>query len=47
VRGAIGKTAYGYTDRHLGLREVIGNKGGSLSNRLRTVLTTRDKPRLN
>ena len=29
---------YDYTDKHLGPREMIGNKGGSLSNRLRAAL---------
>ena len=32
------KAAYTYTDKHLGLKKQIGNKGGSLSNRLRAVM---------
>jgi hypothetical protein len=35
---SINKAAYAYTDKHLGLKERVGNKGGSLSNRLRAVL---------
>jgi hypothetical protein len=38
VRAALNKTAYGYTDRHVGLREVVGNKGGTLSNKLRAIV---------
>ena len=34
----INKAAYSYTERHLGPKEEIGNKGGSLSNLLRLVL---------
>jgi hypothetical protein len=34
------KVAYDYTDKHLGPREEIGNKGGSLSNRPRAVMTS-------
>lgn len=32
------KAAYGYTDKHLGTRDQVGNKGGSLYNRIRAVL---------
>jgi len=32
------EAAYAYTDKHLGPREEIGNKGGGLSNRLRAAL---------
>lgn len=39
LKESINKAAYGYTDKHLGPREEIGDKGGSLSNRLRAVLT--------
>ena len=35
---SIGKCAYDYTDKRLGPRDVVGNKGGSLSNRLRAAL---------
>ncbi len=38
LKVSIGKSAYDYTDKHLGPREEIGNKGGSLQNRLRAVL---------
>lgn len=38
VKESIGKAAYGYTDKHLGTKEEVGNKGGSLTNRLRAVL---------
>ena len=38
VKASVNKAAYGYTDRHLGPREKVGNKGGSLGNRLRGVL---------
>jgi len=38
LKESINKAAYGYTEKHLGPREKIGNKGGSLSNRLRAVL---------
>jgi hypothetical protein len=39
VKQSLNKVAYGYTDKHLGTRDEIGNKGGSLSNRLRAVMT--------
>jgi len=35
---SISRAAYAYTERHLGPREEIGNKGGGLSNRLRALL---------
>ena len=35
---SINKAAYAYTEKHLGPKEEIGNKGGSLSNRLRAVM---------
>ncbi len=38
LQESIGKAAYAYTEKHLGPREEIGNKGGSLSNRLRAEL---------
>ncbi len=38
IKVSINKAALDYTDRHLGPREVIGNKSGSLANRLRAVL---------
>ncbi|MHC4740343.1 MAG: hypothetical protein ACYS8Z_00370 [Planctomycetota bacterium] len=39
LKESIGKAAYAYTDKHLGPKKKIGNKGGGLSNRIRTVLT--------
>jgi hypothetical protein len=38
VKESLNKVAYEFTDKHLGPRETIGNKGGSLSNRLRKVM---------
>lgn len=38
LKESINKAAYSYTERHLGPKEEIGNKGGSLSNRLRAVM---------
>ena len=38
LKASVNKAAYAYTDRQLGTREEVGNKGGSLSNRLRRVL---------
>jgi len=38
VKESINKAAYAYTEKHLGPKEEIGNKGGSLSNRLRAVM---------
>jgi hypothetical protein len=38
LKESINKAAYGYTDKHVGPKEEVGNKGGSLSNRLRAVL---------
>lgn len=38
LKESINKTAYAYTEKHLGPKEEIGNKGGSLSNRLRAIL---------
>ena len=37
-KASIGKAAYAYTDKHVGPRERVGNKGGTLSNRLRALL---------
>lgn len=39
LEASINKCAYAYTDKHIGPRETVGNKGGSLSNRLRLILT--------
>ena len=38
LKESINKAAYGYTDKHVGPKEEVGNKGGSLSNRLRAVM---------
>jgi hypothetical protein len=38
LKESINKAAYAYTDKHVGPKEEIGNKGGSLSNRLRAVM---------
>ena len=38
LKESINKAAYAYTEKHLGPKEQVGNKGGSLSNRLRAVL---------
>jgi hypothetical protein len=38
LKESVTKASYDYTDRHIGPKEEIGNKGGGLSNRLRTLL---------
>jgi hypothetical protein len=38
LKDSINKGTYGCTARHLGPKEEIGNKGGGLSNRLRTFM---------
>ncbi|MCK6482253.1 MAG: hypothetical protein L6R43_19540 [Planctomycetes bacterium] len=38
LKESVNKAAYAYTDKHVGPREKVGNKGGSLSNRLRAAL---------
>lgn len=38
LKESINKAAYAFTEKHLGPKEEVGNKGGSLSNRLRAVL---------
>ncbi|MCX5801823.1 MAG: hypothetical protein NTX17_10635 [Candidatus Eisenbacteria bacterium] len=38
LKPSIGKAAYAYTDKHVGPRERVGNKGGTLGNRLRAVM---------
>ncbi len=35
---SINRVAYSFVERHVGPRETVGNKGGSLSNRLRKVM---------
>jgi multidrug efflux pump subunit AcrA (membrane-fusion protein) len=39
LKASIGKVAYAYTDKHVGPRERVGNKGGTLGNKLRAVMT--------
>jgi hypothetical protein len=39
LKASVNKAAYAYTDKHVGPRERVGNKGGTLSNRLRAVLS--------
>jgi hypothetical protein len=36
---SVNRAAFGYTDKHIGPKEKIGNKGGGLAVRLRAVLT--------
>ena len=38
LKESVTRASYDYTDRHLGPKEEIGNKGGGLSNRLRALL---------
>jgi hypothetical protein len=38
LKESVNKAAYAYTDKHVGPRERVGNKGGSLSNRLRAAI---------
>jgi len=38
LKASVGKAAYAYTDKHVGPRERVGNKGGTLGNRLRAVM---------
>ena len=38
LKVSIGKCAYQYVEKHVGPRDTVGNKGGSLSNRLRAAL---------
>ena len=38
LKASVNKAAYAYTDKHVGPKHKIGNKGGSLSNRLRAAL---------
>jgi hypothetical protein len=39
LKESVTKASYDFTDRHLGPKEKIGNKGGGLSNRLRALMT--------
>jgi hypothetical protein len=38
LKVSVNREAYRYAEAHIGPREKVGNKGGSLSNRLRAVL---------
>lgn len=38
LKESVTRAAYDYTDRHIGPKEEIGNKGGGLSNRLRAIM---------
>lgn len=38
LKESVTKASYDFTDRHIGPKEEIGNKGGGLSNRLRALL---------
>ncbi len=38
LKVSIGKSAEQYCEKHIGPRDVVGNKQGSLQNRLRAVL---------
>ena len=38
LKASIGKAAYAYTDKYVGPRERVGNKGGTLGNKLRAVM---------
>ena len=38
LKASVNKTAYACTEAHIAPREKVGNKGGSLSNRLGAVL---------
>ena len=38
LKQSINKAAYAYTDKHVGPKEEVGNKGGSLFNRLQTAM---------
>ena len=38
LKESINRCAYAFCEKHVGPRETVGNKGGSLSNRLRAVL---------
>jgi hypothetical protein len=38
LKASVNKAAYAYTDKHVGPHERVGNKGGTLANRLRAVM---------
>jgi hypothetical protein len=41
IEESINKAAYGYTDKHVGPKEEVGNKGGSLCGKARLPPQTR------
>jgi hypothetical protein len=41
LRESVGKAALAYTERHIGPREIVGNKAGSAGNRIRAVLAAK------
>jgi hypothetical protein len=43
LRVSIGKSALQYCERWLGERSVVGNKAGSLANRLRAAMKERSR----
>ena len=38
LKSSVSKVAYAYAEKHVGPREKVGNKGGTLGNRLRAVM---------
>lgn len=38
ISAGVSKAAYAYTDKHIGPKDVVGNKGGTLQNKLRALL---------
>jgi hypothetical protein len=38
LQKSVSHAAYAYTDKHLGPKQVIGNKGGGLGNRIRAAM---------
>jgi hypothetical protein len=41
LKASVGKAAQGFTEKHVGPRERVGNKAGTLANRLRAVMVGR------
>ncbi|MCX5800858.1 MAG: hypothetical protein NTX17_05660 [Candidatus Eisenbacteria bacterium] len=42
LKASVNKAAYTYTEKHVGPRERVGNKGGTLGNRLRAVMAGKE-----
>ena len=40
LKKSVNREAYRYAEAHIGPREKVGNKGGSLSNRLRAAMAS-------